>query len=88
MSSPDKLERRLDEIREDYIEYYEQIEAVGYSSILAAHRYGLRRALRRTQEQDAALMMRAVRKIPPSWRDMIPLSVRRRILRTVRSIIN
>ncbi|HEX6255785.1 MAG TPA: hypothetical protein VFZ70_08225 [Euzebyales bacterium] len=82
------VQRRLDEIREDYIEYYEQIEAVAYSSILAAHRYGLRRALRRTQEQDAALMMRAVRKIPPSWRDMIPLSVRRRILRTVRSIIN
>lgn len=79
---------RLDQIREDYIEYYDLIESVAYSSILAAHRYGVRRAMRRTQEQDAALLMKVVRKVPQSWRDVIPLKVRRKILGTVRSLIN
>jgi hypothetical protein len=64
------------------------VEAVAYSSIMAAHRYGLRRAMRRTQEQDAATMMRLIRKIPASWRDVIPLRVRRKILGAVRSLVN
>lgn len=81
-------QQRLDEIREDYIAYYDMVEAVAYSSIMAAHRYGLRRAMRRTQEQDAATMMRLIRKIPASWRDVIPLRVRRKILGAVRSLVN
>lgn len=88
LSSPDAdpaaAQRRLDEIRQGYVTWYEQIEAVTYSSILAAHRYGMRRGIRRARQETVTGPRRLIEVLPTSWRDAVPIEWRRRLLRFMR----
>lgn len=74
---------RLDQLRDEYVAYYDRVEAVAYSSILAAHRYGMRQGAQRARLGPATGLRRVVGLVPPRWRDAIPIRWRRAILRVV-----
>lgn len=83
-ADPTAAQQRLDRIRQDYITWYEQIEAVAYSSIVAAHRYGMRRGIRRARQEHVTGLKRVIHAVPPSWRDAVPIEWRRKVLRFFR----
>lgn len=79
-TDPAAAYRRLDQIRGEYIVWYEQIEAVAYSSIVAAHRHCMRRA----RQEPATGLSRVIQLVPPSWRDAVPIAWRRKVLQVIR----
>jgi hypothetical protein len=76
-------ERATRHDRRAYVEY-KQIEAVAYSSVVAAHRYGMRRGIRRARQDNLTGLRRVIEVVPPSWRDAVPIEWRRKVLQLVR----
>jgi hypothetical protein len=83
-TDPTGAQARLDRIRQEYIAWYEQVEAVAYSSIVAAHRYGMRKGIRRARQENATGLKRVIQSVPQSWRDVVPIEWRRKVLQFVR----
>lgn len=81
---PSAAHERLDRIREEYVAWYEQVEAVAYSSIVAAHRYGMHQGVRRARQDSSTGLKRVIRAVPAGWRDAIPIGWRRKVLQFVR----
>ena len=83
----------LDETRAAYVELYSDAEAIAQSSVTAAKRRREQPARRAAsvdgdarRDGDGALVIRMIRRIPPRYRGRVPLPVRRRLLRTGRSV--
>ncbi len=83
-TDPTAAQARLDSIRQEYIAWYEQVEDVAYSSIVAAHHHGMRKGIRRARQANATGLERVIQTVPQSWRDAVPIELRRKVLRFVR----
>lgn len=74
-----RVSERLDAVREQYVQLYEESEAIAQSSIAMAHKKPPRP---RDVPQTPAL--RAARRVPGPLRRMVPVSVKRKVVRTLK----
>ena len=73
------VSRRLDEVREEYVQLYAESEAIAQSSIVMANKKAPK-----ARTAPSAPALQAARKVPSPLRRIVPVSVKRKVVRAMK----